>query len=247
PRIQLRLTAQTLVYVEVGSDVAPPPIGQRLDERGPFAGAGSVHRLGGRLVHEAHGVAVDAQRGDLVGRGMLVEGIHGLSVEEPRVRGVEVIIGSKDGWWLAPRGEVHRLEEDALLHRAVAEEDDRHAIDPLKPAGQRGPDAGPEAAANQGGGAEQPDLLRDNVHRPPAPERTPGGPPEYLGGELPHVAPLGQVVAVGAMRAKDIVVRTKSRAAPARSRLLADIQVSRADDLTRLHAIGDDLFEAPNA
>src|SRR4051812_32448296 len=97
-----------------------------LDQRRAAAAAGALCRLGRRLEHGLHVVAVDLQAGEAVAR----RARHGVDRELVVVGGRVgelVVLEDEDDRQLRDAGQVHRLMPDAVRGRALAEPGHRHA------------------------------------------------------------------------------------------------------------------------
>ena len=161
-----------------------------------------------------------------------------------RELGVAVVLAEEDDRQLPDRGEVHRLVERALGHRAVAEEGHRDAA------------VGPEL--RRGGGARRRSAGRRRRCRwrrrcpsfgsamciePPRPRLVPCVLAHQLGEHPERVEALGQAVAVAAVGRGDDVVGPQRPARADRRGLLADREVHEAGDLAVAVERGHPLLE----
>ena len=136
--------------------------------------------------------------------------------------------------------------ENALVRGAVAEEGDRDlpaAADARREAGAGGER---DAAADDRVRAEHPAREVRDVHRAAAALAEAVLAAVDLGHHRPEVAALGDAVAVAAVGARDVVVVVEVGADARRDRLLADVHVHEARDLTGAELARDPLLEEPD-
>src|SRR5512141_700712 len=95
----------------VGGRVRPEAVCERLDQRPPFPGPGAVHRVPDHLADRQHVVAVDADAGKAVRRGLLQQRPCCRLLLHGRVDGVSVVLAEKDDRQPEDPGEVHRRVE----------------------------------------------------------------------------------------------------------------------------------------
>ncbi len=121
--------------------------------------------------------------------------------------------------------------ERSLGDRAVAEEGDRDAAVCTQLRGRGGADRDRQAGTDDAVGAEDPDRRVGDVHRAAPPAVGPAVASHQLGEHPERVEPLGEAVAVAAVRRGDHVGVTQRPAGADGRRLLADRQVHEARDL----------------
>ena len=113
-----------------------------------------------------------------------------------------------------------------MFDRAVAEKGDADVIGPQQLETVTGPGGLQNAGADDAAGAHHADLRSEQVHAAAAAARTAGGPAKQLGEQLPRRHPLGQGMAMAAMRAEDHVFLAQVRTHANGDRLLSDIGVA---------------------
>ena len=104
----------------VGGGVRAHPVGERLDERRPLAGAGGLERRLGHGVDREDVVAVDPHAGEAEAAGALVERDAGLPLGGLG-DGPLVVLAEEHHRGVVGRGEHERLVDVTLAGRAVAE------------------------------------------------------------------------------------------------------------------------------
>jgi hypothetical protein len=117
--------------------------------------------------------------------------------------------GRVDDRQLPELREVHRLVEDALAQRALAEETDGDTAVLEVPGGERRAGRDARATANDGVSTEVAGTRVGNVHRPALPLAIAGFLSEQLGEHEVRLRTFRQAVAMPAVRAGDVVVRPK--------------------------------------
>src|SRR5512140_2628716 len=95
----------------VGGRVRPEAIRERLDQRAPLPGPRTVHRVPDDLADRQHVVAVDADTGKAVRRGLLRERPGGRLMLHGEGDGVPVVLAEEDDRQPEDPGEVHRRVE----------------------------------------------------------------------------------------------------------------------------------------
>src|SRR5437660_1074901 len=208
--------------VHVAHVVAEVAVRLAEQERGAAAGAGPGHGRRGGAVDRLDVLAVHLGGLDPEGAGPGGQ-VAGGGLRVVRVLVVEVVLADVDDGQAPQRGHVHRLVQQALAERAVAEEADGHLVGAAPAGGHRrsGGDAG--AAADDRVGAQVAALLVGDVHGAALAPAVAGLPAQQLGEHAVHGRALGQAVAVAAVGAGDVVVVPERRADADRDRLLADV------------------------
>ena len=133
--------------------------------------------------------------------------------------------------------------EGALVRGALAEEGDRDAPLAKQLAREPGADRERDARPDDGVGTEHAARGIRDVHRsalPAAQARLLG---EQLGHHAVDVSPLGEAVAVAAVRGRDVVAIRQRRAHANRHGLLAERGVDEARDLAVAVELGDPRLE----
>ena len=207
--------------------------------------APAAHRLDGVQHHRCggdHVVAVDRGVAKPVALGPTLE-LRRVLVGGGGELGVPVVLAEEDDRKLPHRGEVHRLVERALCHRAIAEERHHHAV--ISPQLGRGGGAhrDREAGGHDPVGAEDADPGIGDVHRAAASAIRTRVLRHELGEHPRRVETLRQAVAVPAMRRCDHVGGRERPARTHRGRFLSDGQVHEAGDLAVAVQRGDPLLE----
>src|SRR5579884_407340 len=228
---QLLLVARAVVRpVDVADVVAVVPVGVREQERGTVAAAGALDEPGRDRVHGAHVLPVDVDGVDAEGA-RPVEDVAGGRLEVVRVLVVEVVLADVDHGELPERGHVHRLVEQPLSERSLAEEADRHLVGAAPLRAERRPGRDPGRAADDRVRAQVPVREVRDVHRPALALVVAGRLAEQFGEHEVDARALREAVAVPAMRRGDVVVLAKRRADADRDALLADVEVREAGHL----------------
>ena len=210
----------------------PPPARDAVDHR--------VHRRRGRL----DVVAVDRDVVDAVAGGALARAAPRAGPTRARTRRTRCSRRRRSTGQLPHRGEVDRLVERAVRHRAVAEERHRHAAVGAQLRRGRGAHGDREAGGHDAVGAEDAER-RDR--RCASSRRARGSCPASLRhqlGEHPErVEALGEAVTVAAMGRRDHVVVAERPARADRRCLLPDRQVHEARHLAVAVERGHALLE----
>ena len=120
--------------------------------------------------------------------------------------------------------------EGAVVDGPVAEECDGHVIGLQQLEAVAGPGGLEDARPDDAAGAHHADFRGEEVHAAAAALRAAGRAAEQLGDQLARREPLGQGMAVAAVRAEDDVVGPQMRADAGGDRLLADVGVAGAVD-----------------
>src|SRR5262249_52944517 len=159
---------------------------------------------------------------------------------------VEIVLAQVDHRQLPQLREVHRLVEDALTERALAEEadDDAILVEILRRKGSAGSERG--AAADDRVRAEVAGLRIGNMHRAAFALAVARLLAQELREHQIRRRPLREAVAVAAMRAGDVVVFPERAADTDRDRLLADVEMSEARHQRAGVEIVDALLEQSN-
>ena len=123
-----------------------------------------------------------------------------------RVLVVEVVLADVDHGQLPQRGHVHDFVEQALSHRAVAEEADRDPVGLQALGGERRAGGDSRAAADDGVRAEVAGVRVGDVHRAALAFAVARFLAQQFGEHPVELRPLGEAVPVAAMRAGDVVV-----------------------------------------
>src|SRR6266511_1544424 len=216
--------------VHVADVVSEPPVGHALEEGGTVAAASPFDCLAGCGVHCADVLAVDDLGGDAERRGPSGDlARRGLGVG--RVLVVEVVLADEDDRELPQRGHVHDLVQHALAEGPLAEEAHgdlagaAHLRRQCRPRGDAGASRDDRVRAEVAG------VRVGDVHGAALAPAVPGLLAQQLREHPVHLRPLGQAVAVPAMRAGDVVVAAEDRAHADRHRLLAHVEMGQARHL----------------
>ncbi len=130
-----------------------------------FAGPRRIDERLGRVEDRFDVFAVDHLGVEAEGLGPLLEGDVARRAIDARAHAVLVVDADEQDRQVPQGRHVHALVEDALLHRAVAEERDRDRV-PLQPlVAEARPDHVGDAAAHDGIGAEVTESHVGDVHR----------------------------------------------------------------------------------
>jgi hypothetical protein len=203
-------------------------VGLALKKGRATTGSGALDRFACRVCHRAHVIAIHLDAGDAIRRAArgdtwIVRGIL------KRNLGGELIIFADEHRGQPPDArQVQSFVERAVVHRAIAEEGDRHAIGLEQLEAVARARRLKNARADDAAGAHEPNLRREEMHRATASARATGLASEQFGHQLDRRQPFGQRVAMSAMRAEDHVLPAQRRADPDRHRFLADVGVTRA-------------------
>src|SRR3989454_4796172 len=232
PLLLLLLRAIDLA-VDVADVMAVVAIGLALQERRALAAARTLDEPPHGRVDELHVLAVDALGVDPEGPGA-GEDLAGGGLGAGRVLAVEVVLADVDHRQHPERGHVHHLVQEALAERAVAEE--AHRDLPAAPhlRRQRGPGRDPGRPAHDGIRAEVAHLGIGDVHRAALAATVARLLAEQLREHPADGRPLGEAMAVSAMRARDEVVAAQRLADADGDGLLADVEVGEAWHLRAL-------------
>jgi hypothetical protein len=203
--------------------------------------AGPVHGGGHRVVHDLGVLPVHRARRDAEGGGPPHDraGDRGLGGQG---RGVPVVFADEHHRHLPQRGEVERLQQRALGHRAVAEDAHR---DPVAVPAEGPAEAGGDRRAVADGAAGTPDAGGQvgRVERAGPPTVDAAGAAGELGEKPGRVAPPGQEVTVAAVVAQQGVVGAQGGAHAGRDPLLPDAGMDAAGDVTGAHQVDAPLLE----
>ncbi len=198
-----------------------------------------------RRVHGLHVLAVDALGVDAEGP-RTRQDLAGDGLAARRVLAVEIVLADIDDRQFPQRGHVHRLVQQALPQRAVAEEarGDLTAAAHLGRERGAGGDAG--RTADDGIGAEVARLRIRDVHRAALAAAVTRLLAEQLGEHPVDRGTLGQAVAVAAVGAGDEVVAAQGLADPDGHAFLAYIEVGQPRHLRALVQLVHLLLEGAN-
>ncbi len=231
------------VALRVAFVVTVPPVRGRLDDDGAASRARRVddalHRGRGRN----HVVAVDRDEVDAVTGSPALERRRVLR-RGGRELGVAVVLAEEDHRQLPDRGEVDRLVERTVRHRAVAEERDHDTAVASQLRGGRGTGRDRQARADDSVGAEDPECRIGDVHRTAAPAVRALVLGHQLGEHPERVETLGEAVTMAAMGGRDHVGRAERPAGAHGRRLLPDRQVHEARHLAVAVERGHTLLES---
>src|SRR5207249_11526105 len=162
------------------------------------------------------------------------EHVAGDGLGARRVLAIEVVLAYIDDRQLPERGHVHRLVEQSLPQRPIAEEAHRDLTAAAHLRRQRGAGRDARGAADDRVGAEVARLRIRGVHRAALAAAVARLLAEQLGEHAVDRRALGQAVAVTAMRARDEVVAAQRLADADGHGLLAYIKVGQARHLGAL-------------
>src|SRR5712692_2541313 len=163
-----------------------------------------------------------------------------------RVFVVEVVLADVDHGQLPQRRHVHRLVQDSLAERPVAEEARRHLAGSalLRREGGTGRDAG--RAGDDRARPKVAALGVGDVHRTALAVAVAGLLPEQLRKHAVELRAFGDAVPVAAMRAGDVVVVVERRAHADGHGLLADVEMRQPRHLASAIQLVDLLLEMPD-
>jgi hypothetical protein len=142
------------------------------------------------------------------------------------------------------RGQIERLVEGALGHRAVAEEARGHPRAPGQCVGQGEAHGDGQAGPDDGVTAIEAPPGVEDVHGAAASAAAAVGLAVHLGHEHAGGHPAHQRLAVFAVRGHDGVVRREGLHGPDRDGLLADVEMEKPPDLAQGVELGGLLLEA---
>ena len=114
PRVEFLFAAITS-RGRVAFVVAAPAVGERFDQRRPFAGACPRHGLAGRLPDREHVVAVDRDPGTAEGGGLAGNARVGGGLGQGRLRCIEVVLAHEKHRQLLHGGEIDRFQEPGVV------------------------------------------------------------------------------------------------------------------------------------
>ncbi len=144
-----------------------------------------------------------------------------------------------------PSRQPRRLEQGALVQRAVAEEGSHHLVATGPPGRPCRTNADWRRRAHDRVDAEDAETEIGCVHRAAAAAIEPGRLARQLGEHAARIRALGKNVPVPAVGACDEVGGPQRRADPDGDGLLADVGMSATDDLTGFHQFERSLLELP--
>src|SRR5215467_2348523 len=213
--------------------MATEAIGARLDEGGDLVAAGTLHRAtyalaDGQHVHPIHRLAVDA-----VGLGEAPNLRLSEGAVDGRTHRVAVVLADEDHGQLPEGGEVERLVELALGHRAVSEVAEHDLVAALVLDGETRSGGQGQVRAHDTVAAQEVDALVEEVHRAALALGKSVPAAEELGHHAPGIGALGDAVAVLAVGRDHVVLRAYHRGGTYRHRLLADVEVEKPADLAQ--------------
>src|SRR5262245_3826919 len=228
----------------VAHGVSAEAIGARLDEGGDLVAAGTLHRAtytlaDGQHVHPVHRLAVDA-----VGLGEAPDLRLGEGAGDGRAHRVAVVLADEDHGQLPEGGEVERLVELALGHRAVSEVAEYDLVATLVLDGESRPGGQGQVRAHDTVAAQEVDALVEEVHRAALALGKPVPAAEEFGHHAPGIGALGDAVAVLAVGRDHVVLRAYHRGGTYCHRLLADVEVEKPADLAQSVHLGGLFLEA---
>ena len=171
--------------------------------------------LAGRLVDGQHVVAVDVDSGHSVARAAAGHAGVGRRVREGHLGRELVVLADEEHRQLPDAGHVEPFVEGAVVDGAVAEERDGHLIGLQQLEAVSGPGGLKDAGADDAAGAHHADFGGEEMHAAAAALRAAGRAAEELGEQLPRREPLGQGMAVPAVRAEDDVFVCRCAQTPA--------------------------------
>ena len=185
--------------------MGPGAVGSAFEQGRSVACSGAADGLAGGLVDGQHVVAVEVDAGHSVARAAVGHAGVARGVSEGHLGRVLVVLADEEDRQLPDAGHVEPFVEGAVVDGSIAEKRDGHAIalqqhEAVSGAG-RLEDAGPDDAA----GAHHADFGGEEMHAAAASLRAAGGAAEELGEQLARREPLGQGMAVTAVRAEDDV------------------------------------------
>ena len=223
--------------------MAPVPVGLRLDQRRPLAGACAGDRLARDPQRLQYVVSVDDHAGHRVGIRAHRDVLDRLVLVLAREFSVEVIFADVDGGEVPQRRKVERLVKRALVGRAVAEEGDGYGAGAATLELERGARRERDARTNDSIRAQEAELRVDHVQRTALGAVVPVSTPIQLGVHPLRVGAPGEHVPVAAVGARDRVVRSKRGAHAHGHRLLSDRRVQEAGDEAGQPKLRGALFE----
>jgi hypothetical protein len=226
--------------------VAAEPVRQAFEQKRALAPTPRVEEAGEGAPHRVDVVPVDGRALEAVRRDNVGDALDRRVRGARRELGEAVVLAHEDHRERPQRGEVDRLDEDASLRRAVAEEDNRDRLLSAEPARERAPERERDVAADDAGRAEEPVVDVDEVHRAPEAAAETAVATHELGHDALERRALRDRVPVRAMVAVDRVVVRELAADADRDRLLADAQVHEAVHLARARELPDPLLEGPD-
>src|SRR5439155_1009490 len=160
---------------------------------------------------------------------------------------VEVVLTDENDGKRPQRGHVHHFVENPLAQSALAEEADRYPVAPRALGGKGRAGGNPGTTGHDGVGPQVAALLVGDVHRSALPAAIPRRLAQELGEHPVCRRPLGQTVAVAAMRGGDVVVGPQRLAHANRHGFLAYIQVRQTRHLPRGIQLVDVFLEHADA
>ena len=127
---------------------------------------------------------------------------------------VEIVLTNEDDGRIFYGGQVESFMRGADVRRAVAEETDRHPIQPSQFEADGGSGCDGHVGADDGIGRRGVDRHIRQMHLPALASRATGGFPPKLGGDLGRRTALGQKMAHGPVRAEHHVVACRALQTP---------------------------------
>ena len=250
PELLLGLRPQ-LVGVRQG--VAAEAVGQALEHRGTFAGAGPLDRALGRTANRQHIHAVDLFAGHAEGGRLTPDLRIAGGAVVVHADGPLVVLDHEDDRQLPERRHVQALVELTDVAGAVAEEGRGHSVAAgvaqgvaLVAAGEGRTQGHGNALTDEGITTQQVVLLGEEVHGAATALAAAGLLTEELAHHLTgrHAAAQGvDVIAIGA--AEPVVLHLHRLDHPRAHGLLAVVEVNKAEHLSAVVHLGALVFEAP--
>ena len=161
---------------------------------------------------------------------MAPDGVQRPPLVDMHVARVEIVLADEDHRQLQAGRQIQTLVKASFLGGAVAEVGHGHLPAAAVADLQTGPHRMGDGRGHDGCGPRETQLRRDQMHGAAASPGTAGAAAEDLGHHFPQVATLGQVMAVRAMGAEDVVVVVQVRTHAHGHGFLPRVQVRRADD-----------------
>jgi len=174
------------------------------------------------------------------------EDVAGGRLSIVRVLVVEVVLADVDHGQRPESCHVHHFVEEPLPEGTFAEEADCHLVGAALLCRERRPCCDPRRAADDRVCTQIAVGVVGDVHGAALALAVAGGLAEQLGEHPRDVCPLGETVAVAAMRARDVVVLPKCGADADCNCFLADVEVGEARHLRASVELVHLLLEEPN-
>ena len=209
-----------------------------LDQRRPAAGTGSGDRFPGDAEHFERVVAVQLEARHAVVRRTPAHIGDTAGVLEGHFGGELVVLADEQCRQFPDAGHVQAFVEGPVVHGTIAEEGhaNRAVLQDLgtvpAPAGLQ------DAWADDAAGSHHADFGREQVHTAAPATGTTHRLAEQFRDQFLRRHPLGQGVAVAAMRTEDRVLGGEVCAHPGGNRFLPDVGVTRPVDQTALMTTG---------